>query len=58
MDKLFIYGGITLGSIFGAYIPVLLLNADPLGLLSIICGIIGSFLGLWAGWFALQNIGE
>lgn len=58
MDKLYIYGGITLGSLLGAYLPVWLFNANALGFLSIISGIVGSFLGLWAGYILTQNIGE
>jgi hypothetical protein len=58
MDKIYIYGGITFGSLVGAYIPVLLFNANPLGLFSIIGGIVGSFIGLWFGYKALQSFGE
>lgn len=55
MDELFIYGGITLGSMIGAYLPVLLFGANPLGLASIACGVIGSFIGLWLDYKGLQS---
>ena len=58
MDKLFIYGGITVGSVIGAYLPVWLFSANPLGFFSIVCGVVGSLLGLWAGYVFTQNIGE
>lgn len=58
MDKLFIYGGITLGGILGAYIPVWLFGVNELSLLSLIGGTIGSFIGLYFGYQAKQNFGE
>lgn len=58
MEKLFIYGGITLGGIIGAYIPVWLFNVDGLSLISLIGGTIGSLVGLFFGYKAAQNFGE
>ena len=58
MDKLFIYGGITIGSLVGAYLPVWLFDASALSVMSIIFGIVGSVVGLWLGYLATQNIGE
>ena len=58
MDKLYIYGGITIGGIIGAYIPVLLFKSDPIGFVSIICGAIGSLVGLWIGYKAMQNLDD
>jgi hypothetical protein len=58
MDKLYIYGGIAVGGLIGAYIPVLLFKSNPIGFVSIICGAIGSLVGLWAGYKAMQNLGE
>jgi uncharacterized membrane protein YeaQ/YmgE (transglycosylase-associated protein family) len=58
VNKLFIYGGITIGGVIGAYVPVLLFNSDSFGFVSIVCGTIGSFIGLWVGYKLLQNIGE
>lgn len=45
--------GATVFGLVGAYIPVWLFNANPLGGLSIlgsvVGGIIGVFIGVWAG---------
>ena len=58
MDKLYIYGGITIGGIIGAYIPVVLFKSNPLGFVSIISGAIGSLVGLWAGYKAMQSLDD
>lgn len=58
MDKLFIYGGITVGSMVGAYLPVVLFHVSPLGIISILCGVIGSFIGLWLGYIGMQNFND
>ncbi len=58
MEKLFIYGGITLGGLIGAYIPVWLFNVDGLSLVSLIGGTVGSLIGLYFGYKAMQNFGE
>ncbi len=53
-----IYGGITLGGIIGAYLPVWLFHADGLSIISLIGGTIGSLVGLFFGYKAAQNFGE
>jgi hypothetical protein len=58
MEKLYIYGGITIGGLLGAYIPVWLFGVDGFSLLSLVGGFIGSLLGLFFGYKALQNFGE
>ncbi len=58
MSKFFIYGGITLGGLVGAYLPVWLFGVDGFSLLSIVGGLIGSFVGLYFGYQAYKNIGE
>jgi hypothetical protein len=58
MGKMFIYGGITIGSLIGSYIPVWLFHVDAFSAISIIGGALGSFVGLWAGYKANQNFGE
>jgi hypothetical protein len=58
MEKLFIYGGITLGGIIGSYIPIWLFKADPIGAISIIGGLIGGLAGLYFGYKANQNFGD
>lgn len=58
MEKLFIYGGITLGGIIGAYLPVWLFNVDGLSLVSLIGGTLGSLVGLFFGYKAAQNLGD
>jgi hypothetical protein len=58
MSKLYIYGGITLGGIIGAYLPVLIFHVNPLGVWSIVFGTLGSFTGLYLGYKAYQNYEE
>lgn len=58
MEKMYLYGGITLGGVIGAYLPVWLFNADPIGPVSIIGGLIGGLLGLYFGYKAMQNFGD
>jgi uncharacterized membrane protein YeaQ/YmgE (transglycosylase-associated protein family) len=58
MGKLFIYGGITVGGLIGAYLPVWLFHVDALSLWSILMSAVGSFIGLWIGYKANQNFGE
>lgn len=58
MAKIFIYIGITIGGLIGAYLPVWLFHVDALSLWSIILGAVGSFVGLWLGYKAYQNYGE
>jgi len=54
MSKLLIYVGITVGGIVGSYLPVVLFHADSFGIVSIVCGVSGSVVGLWAGYKASQ----
>ena len=58
MTKLYIYGGITIGSILGAYLPVVLFGSDPLGFISIMGGFVGSLLVLWAGYTFMKALDE
>lgn len=54
MSKTLIYIGITIGGIIGAYLPVMLFHASSFGWESIVCGALGSIIGLWAGYKASQ----
>lgn len=56
MGKMFIYGGITLGGLLGAYLPVMLLHVSALGVASVVGGTIGGFVGLWVGYKAYQYL--
>jgi hypothetical protein len=47
MSKGLIYLGIFLGGTVGSYIPVLF-HQGYFSILSIVCGGIGSFVGIWA----------
>jgi uncharacterized membrane protein YeaQ/YmgE (transglycosylase-associated protein family) len=58
MEKLFIYGGITIGSLIGAYVPVWLFNTSAFSLVSIVGGVVGSIVGLWVGYRAMQNFND
>lgn len=58
MNKLFIYGGITIGGILGAYLPVWLFSANELDGISLLGGFFGSLLGLYFGYKAAQNFGD
>ena len=58
MEKMLIYGGITLGGSIGAYLPVWLFHVDGLSLISLIGGTIGGLIGLFFGYKAAQNFGE
>jgi hypothetical protein len=58
MDKLYIYSGIAIGGIVGAYIPVVLFKSNPLGFVSIISGAVGSLVGLWAGFKVMQSLDD
>jgi hypothetical protein len=57
MAKMFTYGGVTLGGLFGGYLPVVLFHASSLGLASIVGGTLGGFLGLWVGYRAFRYLG-
>lgn len=56
MVKLLIYIGIFAGSIIGSYLPVLLFNVGMLSFISIIGGVLGSFVGLFAGYYLAQTL--
>jgi len=58
MTKTFIYGGITVGSLIGAYLPVLLFHASVLGTLSIVASTVGCFVGLYFGYKLGQMFDE
>lgn len=58
MNKLYIYGGIAIGSIVGAYIPVVLFGSSELDGISLLAGFLGSIVGLILGYKASQNWGE
>jgi hypothetical protein len=58
VEKLYIYGGITLGGIIGSYLPVWLFKSDPIGPVSIVGGLIGGLAGLYFGYKAAHNFGD
>lgn len=58
MEKLYIYGGITIGGILGTYLPVWILHVNELSLISLLGGVVGGLVGLYFGYKALQNFGE
>lgn len=41
---------ISVGSIIGAYAPVILFHVDPLGLLSVLGGVVGSIAGIFVAY--------
>jgi len=51
--KSLVYTGLTLGSLIGSWLGSLI-DHSFLGLWSILLGIVGSFLGIWAGYKAGQ----
>lgn len=56
MGKTFIYAGITMGGLLGAYLPVMLFHASALGIASLAGSTIGGFVGLWAGYKVYQYL--
>jgi uncharacterized membrane protein YeaQ/YmgE (transglycosylase-associated protein family) len=54
--KFMIYLGITVGSVIGSYIPVVLFHVDMFSVWSILMGAVGSFVGLWVGYRIGQNL--
>lgn len=50
MAKTVITIGLTIGSIVGAYLPVVLFHVSPLGLASLAGGFVGAVVGLWLGY--------
>ncbi|MBP9813042.1 hypothetical protein H6794_02795 [Candidatus Nomurabacteria bacterium] len=55
MDKKTVYLVISAGGFIGAYLPVLLFNADGFGLVSIVGGVIGSIIGIVVAYKLIQN---
>lgn len=55
MFKILIYGGIIAGGLLGAYLPVLMIHANPLGFISILSSFFGSLLGLIIGYKIYKN---
>ena len=58
MAKTVIFIGVIVGSIVGAYIPVLLFHVSALSLLSLVMGFVGAVAGAWLGWKLTQWIAE
>ncbi len=58
MAKTVIFIGVIVGSIVGAYIPVLLFHVSALSLLSLVMGFVGAVAGAWLGWKLTQWIEE
>ncbi len=58
MARTVIFIGVIVGSIVGAYIPVLLFHASALSLLSLVMGFVGAVAGAWLGWKLTQWIEE
>jgi len=56
VGKTLVYAGITIGGLIGAYLPVVLVNASALGLASLACSVVGSIIGLWAGYRLYQYL--
>jgi len=50
VEKLTIYMGLTIGGIIGGYLPVVLFHVGAFSWVSVICGVVGSIVGLWLGW--------
>ena len=50
MEKLTIYTGLTIGGIIGGCLPVVLFHVSAFSWVSLICGFVGCFVGLWLGW--------
>ncbi len=56
MAKTVVYVALTVGSIVGAYVPVVLFGAGELSGASLIGGFVGAIVGLWLGWKLTQWI--
>lgn len=56
MDKIIIYTGIMAGSLIGAYLPVMLFGASAFDIVSLVGGVIGSFIGLAVGFKIYQSL--
>ncbi|HSE60918.1 MAG TPA: hypothetical protein VLA88_01330 [Candidatus Saccharimonadales bacterium] len=53
-----IYIGAGIGGMVGGYLPVLLWQADPLDMSSLLGGFIGTIVGLWVGIKLAQAFGD
>jgi hypothetical protein len=42
--------GVLVGSIVGAYMPILLFHVGALSLLSLVMGLVGAIVGAWLAW--------
>lgn len=56
MYKLCIGLGVTVGGIAGAYVPYLWGDTDFLSGWSILCSVIGGFVGIWLGYKLAQRL--
>jgi hypothetical protein len=56
VGKTLVYAGAMLGGLVGGYLPVVLFHASALGWISIVGGIVGGFVGLWAGFKLYQYL--
>jgi hypothetical protein len=50
MQRATITIGVVVGSIVGAYVPVLLFHVGALSLLSLVLGFVGAVVGAWLAW--------
>ena len=50
MGKTIVYAGMTVGSLIGGYLPVVVFHTGALGMASLIGGTLGAIVGLWAGY--------
>jgi hypothetical protein len=57
VGKMIVYAGMTVGSLLGAYLPVVLLHASALRIVSLVGGTVGAVVGLWAGYKGYQYLG-
>jgi len=42
--------GVVVGSIVGAYVPMLLFHASAFSVLSFVMGTVGAIVGAWLAW--------
>ena len=54
--KLLIYAGLTIGSLIGSWVGSFFDHGNWLGGWGLLLGVIGSFVGIWAGYKASQYI--
>ena len=58
MARTVIFIGVVVGSVVGAYVPVLLFHVSALSLLSLAMGFVGAVAGAWLAWRLTQWIEE